>query len=398
MVLPLLVKIKFMKNTIKPSEAKQYDKYDSGALRNTHQFITIQALNMLKLDFEKLCKNNLKFKECLSMLEKHVETLKKGCIDPDYGVVGIDRDYKLYQDHFYDPDTNQNFTATAGWYWAYKIDDTAESQCRAYFSRAIALYLDGNHEKAIRYLGRALHYFEDSNEPHHTLNWTGGAGTAHTRFENYAEEKKSIYAVEKMRNFEDYNQFKECKFIDFIHKMEYKHAKMAKAMEPFVSLNNTWKDWDHALEIAIKNAQEGAAILMYRFIQEVSEPKKIKIDNPIGKFHVVITTGNHKDAQTDDTVYFVIEDKDGVKTEFTCDLAGNDFEQGCTGIYQFDTNKILPQNITKIGLRKDKTGLIDNQMQLSTFEVYIQGKRVAFAEPNCWLSYNTPFIINCKGV
>lgn len=366
-------------------------KYDSAGITNTHQAITLQAVNALKASFQELVTEDSKaeMKAVLAFMESKIETLKQGSIDPDYGKTGIDSDYALYQDHFFDPDTGKNFTSLPT-YPSYEIKDTAESQARNYFCRAIATYRDGNKEFAIRLLGRALHYFEDANEPHHASNITGGEGTAHTKFERYAEGKKGEHLLEKVRDMKLYNQFSEEAPVEFISKMVYKHARMAKALKDKVMLNNSWADWDNAMEIAIKNAQEGVAIILFRFIKEIVNPTEVKMTNPLGKFHVVVKVAGEKNAGTDDLMHFGIRGKNKNTKEFTLDLPGNDFEYNSTGNYQCTSMDIKPQDISSVYLRKDNTMGIDNQVKIEYFEVYFHGVRVLRAEANKWLSSSSP--------
>lgn len=370
-------------------EPKDAAKYDSNKLRNTHQFITIQAMNILSNTLDKITEDE-KIKENFKVIESNLEEFKKGCIAPDYGKVGIDRDYALYQDHFFDPDTGKNFTSSIT-YPLYEIKDTAESQARNYFSRAIATWLDGDKVKGIYYLGKALHYFEDANEPHHCLNWTGGAGTAHTRFEYYAEEVKNNYAINSI-DVEKYKQFEDVRFIEFISNMVYKHAKMAKGLEKYVALKNTWKDWDTAIDIALKNAQEGVAVIIYRFLKEITHPQTIEITNPIGKFHVIVKVGDMQFAGTDNSIYFGIKTKNKKDLIFICDLAGNDFERGTTGCYQFEINKDIKfEDIKGFYLKKQSGGLPEDSVNIEKVEIYIQGKRIVKNELNKWM-YNNDLI------
>lgn len=366
-------------------------KYDSSKERNTHQFITIQAVNILSEDISKLTSDN-KIIDNFNIIKENIEDLKKGCIAPDYGVVGVDRDYALYQDHFFDPDTEKNFTSLKT-YPLPEIKDTAESQARNYFSRAIATWFDGDTKKSIYYLGKALHYFEDANEPHHCLNWTGGEGTAHTRFEYYAEEVKSKYAINNI-DMNLYKQFENDKFINFISKMVFKHARMAKALEPYVSLKNTWADWDHAIKVAIGHAQEGASIVMYRFLQEISNPKEVEITNPIGKIHVIVKIGDVKNAGTDNSVYFGIKTKDEKDYHYLCDLAGNDFERNTTGCYQITLDeKIKFNEIKDMYIVKKGCKCLEDQAYLENVEVYMQGKRVKKSNVNKWIKNQQVIIL-----
>lgn len=159
-----------------------WDSVGSATQMDTHKLIAEQAVTILESDLAK--KESRAFKNNLAILSDNLYDLKRGAVWPDFNPDG----YALYQEHFYDPDTGQNFTN--GY-----IPDTAESMTRLYTAMALHKWKNGDYSGAAFDLGTAMHYFADLNEPHHAANQTGGEGMAHTEFEQWVESVKYNYIV-----------------------------------------------------------------------------------------------------------------------------------------------------------------------------------------------------------
>lgn len=373
-----------------PTATFAWDSREDVNITDTHKTISVQALQMVKNDMP----NDSNINKNLELLESNMSQFRKGTIAPDFGDVGTDRDYYLYQDHFYDPDTNKNFTGSS-LYPLYEVPDTAESQLRNYFGQAVAAWKDGNYPSSAYLLGKAMHYFEDINQPHHALNWTGGPGTAHTNFETYIETKKDDFKITTMGNDKsEYNIYSDKAINDFLTLQIDKYARKAKTLAPLVTMQNSYDDWYKAGKEGVQNAQKGGATILYRFLKEVTYSSQKPLTSPIGKFHVIISTANEKDAGTDDYVYFGMEFKDGKKAEFKCDLPGNDFAVGTTGSYQCEIKDTSfdPNQIKKVYLRKQK--FMGDDWKVKNIEVYMQGQRILKQDINQWLSGNTSYSID----
>ncbi|GAA0736710.1 zinc dependent phospholipase C family protein [Clostridium oceanicum] len=359
---------------------------------DTHKTISVQALNMIKNDL-KLDSNVSKN---IEILENNMDQYKKGSVAPDFGEVDIERDYRLYQDHFFDPDSNSNFT-TSSLYPLYSIKDTAESQTVNYMGQAVASWKDGDYSNSVYLLGKALHYFEDLNEPHHALNWTGGPGTSHAGFEDYVEKEKDNFKISSMgEDKSEYNSYSDEPFYKFLSLQSIKYAKKAKGFKSKVSMKNSWDDWKNAAIGSMKNAQIGTASVVYRFLQEVSKNENNSLTNPIGRFFVRIKTDNVSYAGTDDYMYFGMGFEDGKKLEVNCDVAGDDFTRNSNRAYQFtikdsdyDVNKL-----NKIWIRKAK--FAGDDWKGKEIELYMQGKRIFKGTIDRWMSGNDTYEISLK--
>lgn len=369
---------------------KAWDSREDATVMDTHKMIAVQALQLIENDM----KNDSNVNANLDLLKKNILRYQKGAIAPDFGVVGVDRDYELYQDHFYDPDSGNNFTANAV-YPFYKVPDTAESQIRNYFSQAVATWKDGDYGQASYLLGKAMHYFGDINQPHHALNWTGGPGTAHTNFEAYIEKIKDRFKIDTIgADKSEYTVNNDKPILEFLTMQSNKYARLSKSLAPKVSMQNSYADWDDAASIALSNAQKGMAVMVYRFLEEVSKDTVSISNSKIGKFHVVITTDSEKNSGTDDYVYFGINFKNGKNAEFECNLPGNDFKTGTTGSYQFDIEdpKLTVADIEKVYIRKQK--YLGDDFKIKKVEIYVDGQRIVNKDINSWLTGNTTYSIN----
>ena len=370
-------------------------KFDTTALTNTHQWVTVKGVKTLDAKRKELLEKEI---EVFDFIKSEIETLKYGSILPDYGRVGKEDgcDYMLYQDHFFDYTNNKNFTSTSPFYIFSEIKDTAESQARQYFSKAIASWrLDNDKKTAIIHLGKALHYSQDTCECHHATNQTGGEGTAHTRFEHYAETYKEECGIDTVSK-EILEQFAEENAATFISKMAYKNSKSAHGYINLAQLRNTWDDWNTGCKIGLKLAQETTACIIRRFLKEVTTPA----GSPTGKVdkgHVFIKVADEQFAGTNDYIYFGIKTKVGKPLEFVCDLVGDDFERDSVATYQFEVagKEVRYEDIDSFYIKKVKAGVMDDQVKIERVELYIQGQRVFKVSPNKWLK-NLENIIEIK--
>lgn len=375
-------------------EVYAWDSKKSPDVMDTHKTISVQALKIVKNDNKDL--HNIQHN--IKILEENLREFRKGAVAPDFGDLGSDRDYSLYQDHFFNPYTSNNFTANSP-YPFYQIRETAESQTRNYVSQAVGKWRDGNYSKATFLLGKATHYFADLNEPHHASNITGGAGTAHTKFEEFAEKIKDQHKLETLGQDvvkEECDALKDKPLDEFLTNQSVKYAKKAYALSKKTNLSNTWDEWNAAAKESLENSQRSVATILYRFLEEVDNIDESYKEAPIGKFHVFISTADEKNAGTDDYVYFGMKLKNGKEVEFLCDLPGNDFVRNYKTAYEFEIKDkdFKWEDVSKVWIRKKKYA--GDDWKVKDVEVYIKGQRAIKASINTWLSGNKTYEINVQ--
>ncbi|MCR8745467.1 zinc dependent phospholipase C family protein [Romboutsia lituseburensis] len=329
----------------------------------THALIAEQALKMINNDLNKSEQD--KIGTNLNIMNNLVKDLKLGSTYPDYNPNA----YDLYQDHFWDSDTNNNFTIDNSWYASYAIYDTAETQVRKFVALAKHQWEKGNHQQAIFLLGQGLHYLGDLNNPYHASNQTAVDTPGHVKYETYVEQRKENYAINSMNYTTDKGIYedalKNTDINDWMTKNSTEYAKVAKDLYySHSTMKHSYDDWEYSAIEAMKNSQECTAKLLYRFLNEVSGTVQNTSDmNNLDEFNVVIKTANEKYAGTDDYIYFGIETKDGKTYEWVLDNPGNDFEQGQEDNYIIkvkDGSKISADSINKCWIRKAKLEVGDD--------------------------------------
>lgn len=360
-----------------------WDSREDVNTMDTHKTISVQALELIKNDVKLTDKQS----EAINIIQENIKQYKAGSVAPDFGETDKGRDYRLYQDHFFDADDGTNFTSST-LYPLYAINDNAESQTVNYIGQAVAAWKDGDFPKSTYLLGKGLHYFEDLNEPHHALNWVAGM-SLHTQFEGYVEENKNDFKISTVGEDKDsYNDYKEEDFYKFLSLQSVKYSKKAKKYKNMVTLSNSWDEWRKAASETMKNVQIGTASVVYRFLKEVSEEKNLKLQNPIGRIYVIIRTDDVKDAGTDDYMYFGLGFSDGKKLENNCDVAGDDFTRASIRPYQFTINssEYDINKLNKIWIRKER--FLGDDWKGEEIELYAQGQRIFKGKIGRWLSGN----------
>lgn len=367
-----------------------WDSNSSDTELDTHKLIVEQGLKCLENDWSSY--ESKEMTDNLNKLKENLYNLKKGAVGPDWNPNA----YKLYEDHFFDPDTGGNFTN--GY-----ISDTADSQTRRFVSEAITKWKNGDIQGASYTLGYALHYFSDISEPHHASNWIGGPGTSHTGFEKYVEKNKLKYAITATDSTTDSPQYRALNaspfIIDFLCKTDYMYARAAKDLVNKASMQSSWEDWNSVATIAMKNGQTGVAHVLYRFLTEVTNPAIVNNTNePIGNFHVVIHTADCDYAGTNDYVYFGMELENGKQVEFSCDLAGDDFTTNSTNGYEFNITdpSFEAAKVRKVWLRKAR--FLGDDWKMGSVSIYMKGTNVLNQDVNQWLSANSTHYINVDGL
>ena len=359
----------------------------------THSMIVTQAIKVLEND---LSNNEPEIiRKNLNILKSNLHEFQLGSTYPDYDP----NEYDLYQDHFWDPDTENNFTKDNKWYLAYSIPDTGESQLRKCSALARNEWKKGNYKKAVFYLGEAMHYFGDIDTPYHPSNVTAVDSLGHVKFETFAEERKENYKIEtsgSKTNEEFYQSIiKDKDFNGWSKEYCRGFAKKAKSLYySHANMSCSWDDWDYAAKITLSNTQKGTAGYIYRFLHDVTFNSD-SIDKNLSELVVMIKTANEKDAGTDDYIYFGIETKDGSKQEWQLDNPGDDFAKGAEDTYtlKIKDKNIKYNDINKMWVRKSKFTKITDQWKPEYIKVIANQNVELEKNINEWISGNNTYFI-----
>lgn len=159
----------------------------------------------------------------------------------------------LFLWHFYGPDGKSWDGSSV----------TAYTKCIEHYNDAVALYRSGSKASAMEELGRALHYLQDVNVPHHAMNVTAvHIGNNHSAFESEVEEDKESYVVTGFSNSVYTNaDYSLGTIID-------DRAEIARDWYDEASSSDR-SDRDRAAGACVRNSQRATATVLYKFMYDV---------------------------------------------------------------------------------------------------------------------------------
>ena len=150
------------------------ERFSSGGVDHTHQYIIANALTILSND-----QGNSTFNG-----ELNSSILMEATDWPDK--LGNETDAGTFAGHFYDPDSGKN--------WLGQTSPTARTRAESYFKSAVDAYHSGDVQLAMSNLGKGTHYVSDLNEPHHASNLTA-VNSNHSAFEKYVDKNRKSYTI-----------------------------------------------------------------------------------------------------------------------------------------------------------------------------------------------------------
>lgn len=204
-----------------------------GPVSSTHSFINEQGRRILLHDGYR----------------KAAHLFDLFAVQLDLGVVWIDRGFKSAY-HHYDPDRG-----TGMWLWP-----SAAEKCSEFFNRAVKLWHEKKHARAMFFLGAALHLVQDVCVPHHA---SCKIFDGHMDFEDWAEQRKDNYRVERGG-----------KYGQSVKPEEWiaENARLAKDCFPLVSAYSA-QGYHRATEVLLARAQQTSAGFLLLFYRAVNAPR-----------------------------------------------------------------------------------------------------------------------------
>lgn len=138
---------------------------------------------------------------------------------------------------------------------------TAYTKCIEHYDNAVSLYKRGFKDSAMEELGRALHYLQDVNVPHHSKNAVAIL-TNHSQFEELAEKNMYSYAVTGLipSNYSD-AQDSLGTIIDY-------YADIARGWYNDASSGVTSR-METAAGASVRNSQRATVTVLYKFMFSV---------------------------------------------------------------------------------------------------------------------------------
>lgn len=217
----------------------------SGGSNDSHQLFAKQSFKILEKE---------KGSSAVSGYSEYKDVLFEYCDMPDKD----EKDY-IFAYHFYDPYTKKNYLP--GVMKSSKI--TALTKFKEHIKNSVENY-KSNKKFSIEELGRAIHFLEDVNVPHHASNQIAGL-SSHSQYEKYISENNSLFYVYKSNS---YDKFSNLSFEDFCVSIFDECAKNAYSYKS-VGKSYDKEEWKRVATATLKLAQENISALLYRFSQEV---------------------------------------------------------------------------------------------------------------------------------
>lgn len=225
-----------------------YEPSWSSGVNSTHQFITGNAINLVKSAVSSY------------PLTSYTSTLKTKSDAPDSSLESVghgENDNGLFLGHFYDPDTGKT--------WDGSTAPTAKSRLVNHYQTAVSRYKAGNITAAMESLGFALHYAADLSTPHHAANVTAGLTGNHAQYEKWVRDNQSKYAATTLssstltwaRNTS-------------VSNMGHNFAVNAKAQINNAKVEATFAT---AASNTLPKAQRNCAAILYKFLIDVGAIK-----------------------------------------------------------------------------------------------------------------------------
>lgn len=227
-------------------------KFFSGGPSNSHQLFARQALDILRND---------KGYDIFKIIDANsMNIMLAYCDKPDEDETNI-----FFAYHFYNPFTKRNFLPR--FMKSSKI--TGLTKFQEHMKNALNYYKK-EQDQAMKELGRAIHFLEDINVPHHAANLIPLLSNHH-RFENYVNKNNKKFIVETSSW---YNKYEDKSFQNYCVAI---YEACAKNSYLYKDMANSSKKEDLRISAAetTKFAQEIMASLIYRFLIEV---KAIYVD------------------------------------------------------------------------------------------------------------------------
>ena len=219
----------------------------SGGPTESHQQFTGQALKILTSD---------KGSTVAKSLNDNKALLLEYCDKPD-----SDENGYIFAYHFYNPYKKLNYLPS--FLDASKV--TALTKFQEHMKNAVINY-NSNKNYSIQELGRALHYLEDINVPHHAANLIAGL-SSHSSYESYVNDNDSLFFINTSNAYSKYSSYEFNAYCTAIF------DECAKNAYSYKDLANTYttSNWKTAATNTLKLGQEDMAALLYRFIQYVEK-------------------------------------------------------------------------------------------------------------------------------
>ncbi len=226
-------------------------QWAGGGMNYTHQYLSARALTILRNDY----------RNAYDLISPYTSTILIDSDWPDeyetYPISGV----PTFKSHFYDPSTGKN--------WIGETNPTAKTKFIEWANKAKQYYyLD--RATAMKYLGRALHYLADLNEPHHAQNYTV-VGSDHGMYETWANSNRFNYQIESTNKYSNYYGTWNSILDDLVENSADNANNFGFTYDAVEHMSVLEDPYHTVSNSTLKYSQEMMSVFLYRFLKEVGE-------------------------------------------------------------------------------------------------------------------------------
>ena len=215
--------------------------WTGGGNNHTHQYITSYAFRVLSNDKSSSYQWYINLGAIPGILE--------GSDLPDK-----DETEGAYERHFYDPATGLNYSGNT---------NNAKNWFLNHYQNAVSSFNAGNYTKAWEELGRAIHYLEDLNTPHHVANLIAVLSN-HSEFERTINNHRTRYSATTAGT--KYNTtISALPNICATNAKNYVDKATTRLVDPSLV-----EPWLQAGDYTVPFAMQYVAVVLHRFNQDVT--------------------------------------------------------------------------------------------------------------------------------
>lgn len=238
-------------------------RWESGGIDHTHQYLCARGiklfLNDVGADYD-------------DIIYPYVHVILNGSDAPD-----IDENEFLYVHHFYHYIFKKNYAL---------VGDTAKDKFIQHSQLALELFTHDKHE-AFEHLGRAIHYLEDINEPHHASNLTA-INSNHVKYEKWADKNRSKFKISNGTLYQDYMNMSFTKSLNTLaercsanayNMKDYATAKKYESWGTYSIILEDYDKWGLSADSTMSYAQDAISAYLYIFFKEAKANSFIRLAN-----------------------------------------------------------------------------------------------------------------------
>lgn len=236
-------------------------RWESGGIDHTHQYLCARGiklfLNDAGSDYE-------------DIIYPYVHVILNGSDAPD-----IDENEFLYVHHFYHYVFKKNYALFGA---------TAKDKFIQHSQLALELFTHDKHE-AFDHLGRAIHYLEDINEPHHASNLTA-INSNHVKYEKWADKNRIKFKLSNSTLYSDYMNLGFTKSLNTLaercaanayNMKDYATAKKCEPLGAYSVLLDDYDKWGLSADSTMNYAQDAISAYLYIFFKEAKVSSFIRL-------------------------------------------------------------------------------------------------------------------------